>query len=67
MGCLEKDVNLNEEILRATVHAYGYDSCGMLKKNSPISLDKSKGANKWAGNMLLQLKRKIVCMQKVQN
>ena len=26
MGCLEKDVNLNEEILRATVHAYGYDS-----------------------------------------
>lgn len=26
MGCLEKDVNLNEEILRATVHAYGYGS-----------------------------------------
>ena len=46
----------------------GMIPCGMLKKkNSPISLDKSKGANKWAGNMLLQLKRKIVCMQKVQN
>lgn len=67
MGCPGKDVNLNEEIRGQRSMLMGMIPCGMLKKNSPISLDKSKGANKWAGNMLLQLKRKIVCMQKVQN